>query len=104
MQLKRHKCFRKDELKVKLMDEQYAKRIKYLSCILQNTPLLSEAKDHILTGEHKGFREFHLGSDMLMLYKVHDNVLYLQRIGTHSQLFKQKGFVAFFICHGLIKD
>ena len=88
MQLKRHKYFRKDELKVKLTDEQYAKRIKYLSFILQGKDLPSEAKDHNLMGEYKGFREFHLGGDMLLIYTVVDEVLYLQRLGTHSQLFK----------------
>ena len=88
MELKRHKHFRKDELKVKLTDEQYAKRIKYLSLILQGKDLPSEAKDHNLMGEFKGFREFHLGGDVLLIYTVLDEVLYLQRLGTHSQLFK----------------
>jgi mRNA interferase YafQ len=88
MELKRHKHFRKDELKVKLTDEQYAKRIKYLSLILQGKDLPSEARDHNLMGEYKGFREFHLGGDMLMIYTIVDDTLYLQRIGTHSQLFK----------------
>ena len=88
MELKRHKHFRKDELKVKLTDEQYAKRIKYLSLILQGKDLPSEAKDHNLMGEFKGFREFHLGGDVLLIYTVVDEVLYLQRLGTHSQLFK----------------
>ena len=88
MQLKRHKYFRKDELKTKLTDEQYAKRIKYLSLILQGKDLPSEARDHNLMGEYKGFREFHLGGDVLLIYTVVDDVLYLQRLGTHSQLFK----------------
>ena len=88
MLLKRHKHFRKDELKVKLTDEQYTKRINYLSNILNNEPLPPEAKDHNLIGEYKGFREFHLGGDMLLIYTVVDDVLYLQRMGTHSQLFK----------------
>ena len=88
MTIRRHKYFRKDELKAKLTDEQYAKRINYLSCILNDEPLPTEAKDHSLMGEYKGFREFHLGGDMLIIYAVVDDVLYLQRIGTHSQLFK----------------
>ncbi|MDQ7047727.1 MAG: type II toxin-antitoxin system YafQ family toxin [Sulfurovum sp.] len=88
MQLKRHKHFRKDELKTKLTDEQYAKRINYLSLLLKEEPLAREAKDHDLLGEYKGFREFHLGGDMLIVYTVRENILYLQRIGTHSQLFK----------------
>jgi mRNA interferase YafQ len=88
MELKRHKHFRKDELKVKLTDEQYAKRIKYLSLILQGKDLPSEARDHALMGDYKDFREFHLGGDVLLIYTVVDDVLYLQRLGTHSQLFK----------------
>jgi len=89
MQIKRHKFFRKDELKVKLTDEQYQKRIEYLSLILNDKPLPSEALDHPLAGEYKGFREFHLAGDMLIIYTVKDDSLYLQRIGTHSQLFKK---------------
>jgi len=88
MTLKRHKFFKKDELKVKLTDEQYTKRIKYLSLVLENKILPSEARDHDLLGEYKGFREFHLGGDVLIIYTVRDGTLYLQRMGTHSQLFK----------------
>lgn len=88
MILKRHKNYRKDALKAKLTDEQYAKRLKYLSRILEGMALPSEARDHELIGEYKGFREFHLGGDMLLIYKVVNDVLYLQRMGTHSQLFK----------------
>jgi len=51
MQIKRHKYFRKDELKAKLTDEQY--------------------------------------KNMLIIYTVQDDVLYLQRISTHNQLFKK---------------
>lgn len=88
MTLRRHKFFKKEELKNKLTDEQYAKRLKYLSLILEGKNLPKEARDHELLGEYKGMREFHLGGDMLLIYTVVDNVLYLQRLGTHSQLFK----------------
>jgi mRNA interferase YafQ len=88
MILKRHKYFRKDELKAKLTDEQYTKRIKYLSLILLGKELPSESRDHALLGEYKGMREFHLGGDMLLIYTVIEDILYLQRLGTHSQLFK----------------
>ena len=89
MTIKRHKFFRKDELKVKLTDEQYKKKIEYLSYILDNKSLPNEALDHPLAGEYKGFREFHLSGDILIIYTIKDNILYLQRIGTHSQLFKK---------------
>ena len=88
MTLKRHKFFKKDELKVKLTDIQYTKRLICLTLILEGKPLPAETRDHELLGEYKGMREFHLGGDMLLIYTVLDDVLYLQRLGTHSQLFK----------------
>jgi mRNA interferase YafQ len=88
MKLTRHKNFKKDELKIKLTEGQYQKRIEYLSLILKDEPLPPQALDHALTGEYKNFREFHLGGDMLIIYTVKDDVLYLQRMGTHSQLFR----------------
>jgi mRNA interferase YafQ len=89
MTIKRHKFFRKDELKVKLTDEQYQKRVEYLALLLKDEPLPSEALDHSLTGEYKGFREFHLAGDILIIYTIEDDIIYLQRIGTHTQLFKK---------------
>ncbi len=88
MTLKRHKFFKKDELKAKLTDVQYTKRLIYLTLILEGNPLPAEARDHELLGEYKGMREFHLGGDMLLIYTVVEDILYLQRLGTHSQLFK----------------
>ncbi|WP_309499705.1 type II toxin-antitoxin system YafQ family toxin [Sulfurovum sp.] len=88
MTLKRHKFFKKDELKAKLTDEQYTKRLIYLTLILEGKLLPAEARDHELLGEYKGMREFHLGGDMLLIYTVADGILYLQRLGTHSQLFR----------------
>jgi len=88
MILKRHKNYKKDELKTKLTDEQYSKLIRFLSVILKNEPLPKESLDHPLQGEYKGFREFHLGGDMLIIYAVIEDTLYLLRMGTHSQLFK----------------
>ncbi|HIP62016.1 MAG TPA: type II toxin-antitoxin system YafQ family toxin [Sulfurovum sp.] len=88
MTIKRHKYYRKDALKVQLTDDQYAKRIQYLSLVLAKKTLPPESKDHELRAEYRGFREFHLGGDMLVVYTVVDDVLYLQRMGTHSQLFK----------------
>lgn len=88
MLLRRHKFYKKDEQKAKLTDDQYTKKIKYLTMILRGETLPDEARDHSLSGEYKDFREFHLGGDILIIYTVRDNVLYLQRIGTHSQLFK----------------
>jgi mRNA interferase YafQ len=46
--------------------------------------------DHFLQGEYKGYRECHLRGDLLLVYKIYNNVLILElvNIGSHSQLFK----------------
>ena len=84
--LKRHKQFAKDLKKVKFTDKQFEKLITYISLLLENTPLPPEAKDHSLVGNWKDFREFHLGSDLMVIYKKEKDTLILVRIGTHNQL------------------
>jgi mRNA interferase YafQ len=46
-------------------------------------------KDHPLTGDYAGFRECHITSDWLLIYRIEKDVLvlYLFRTGTHSDLF-----------------
>jgi mRNA interferase YafQ len=86
--LKRHKQFKKDLKKVNLTDKQFEKFIKYISLLLEEKSLPPEAKDHPLVGEWKDFREFHLGGDLLVIYKIEGKSLILVRIGTHNQLFE----------------
>lgn len=46
-------------------------------------------KDHYLTGNYKGRKECHILPDWLLIYEIYDNELYLDRTGTHSDLFKK---------------
>jgi len=88
LNLKRHKQFKKDLRKVTLTDKQFEKFVKYVSMLLKRESLPPEAKDHPLVGNWKDFREFHLGGDLLVIYKIEGNDLILVRIGTHNQLFE----------------
>lgn len=45
-------------------------------------------RDHLLTGDYGGFRECHIQPDWLLIYYVEDNILHLDRTGTHSDLFR----------------
>jgi mRNA interferase YafQ len=47
-----------------------------------------EAKDHNLIGNYAGFREYHVGGDILVIYCIEDDIIRLTRIGTHAQLYK----------------
>ncbi len=79
---------RKDILKAKITDTQYSKFIIYIALLLEDKTLPAESRDHMLKGEWQGYREFHLGGDMLLIYLLNEESLILVRIGTHSQLFK----------------
>jgi mRNA interferase YafQ len=88
MKLFRTNTFKKDYQKTRITDDQYAKYIKYVSILLDGKELPLEARDHNLIGNFSGFREFHIGGDLLVVYCIEDNIIRLTRIGTHSQLFK----------------
>ncbi len=45
-------------------------------------------KDHCLIGNYKGRKECHVAPDWLLIYEIFDNELYLDRTGTHADLFK----------------
>ena len=53
------------------------------------SPLPLENRDHVLTGDYAGHRECHIQSDWLLIYRVTDSALYLDRTGTHSDLFRK---------------
>lgn len=46
--------------------------------------------DHKLSGQYSGMRECHIEPDFLLIYKIMEKeiVLYLVRVGSHSELFK----------------
>ena len=45
-------------------------------------------KDHALHGQWEGFRECHIKPDLLLVYAyVGDDVLRLERLGSHSEIF-----------------
>ncbi len=48
-------------------------------------------KDHNLIGNFKDYRECHIKPDLLLVYKIEDDILVLQcvQIGSHSEIFKK---------------
>jgi mRNA interferase YafQ len=83
-----HKTFTKDLKKAKLNSSNTAKLFMFISLLLNEEELPVQAKDHDLTGDYRDTREFHVGGDLLVVYRRENDTLQLLRIGTHSQLFK----------------
>lgn len=44
-------------------------------------------KDHVLKGNYAGRRECHISPDWLLIYRIDGNEIYLDRTGTHADLF-----------------
>ncbi len=51
-------------------------------------PLPTKNREHFLSGNYRGRKECHIEPDWLLIYEIDGNNLYLERIGTHSDLFK----------------
>ena len=46
-------------------------------------------RDHKLTGNLIGRRDCHIESDWVLIYRVEDDRIIFERMGTHSDLFKK---------------
>ena len=60
-----------------------------INTLAMQQPLPEKNRDHALIGDYIGFRECHISSDWLLVYRVDgdDLILFLSRTGTHSDLF-----------------
>lgn len=60
-----------------------------LEILVQEKPLPPNYKDHSLSGNYANFRECHITSDWLLIYKIEQSILTLSltRTGTHINLF-----------------
>ena len=89
LKIRYHTSFKKDYKRVikrgynaKLMEEIIQKLAK-------GEQLPEKNKDHPLSGNYSGCREYHITPDWLLIYEIDNGelVLYLTRTGTHSDLF-----------------
>ena len=51
-------------------------------------PLMTKYKDHMLIGDYKGRRECHIESNWLLIYRIEGNLITLERLGSHADLFE----------------
>jgi len=64
-----------------------AKLRELLLLLIEGNPLPPSYKNHPLSGDWKHYRDSHIESDWLLIYKIDGDDLYLVRTGTHSDLF-----------------
>jgi len=80
--------FKKQYKKLHFQDKELLKEIIVL--LAENKKLEEKYKDHRLTGNFKDLRECHVKPDLLLIYKINDDILELAlvQVGNHNSLFK----------------
>ena len=68
--------------------KHFSSLIEALSLLIDGKELPKKFLDHELSGRLKSYREFHIGGDLIVMYKIEDDVIYLFRFGTHSEVFE----------------
>lgn len=81
-------AFKKDVKRLKKSGKDMQKLRNLIILLTEEKELPQRYKDHSLVGNWQGYRDAHIESDWLLLYKIIENELHLMRTGSHSQLFK----------------
>jgi mRNA interferase YafQ len=86
--IKHTKSFKKDIKKFRHDKAKLKKLADFLRALADGKKLDSSFKDHQLKGNYIGRRECHIEPDLLLIYRTEKGILYLERFGSHSDLFK----------------
>ena len=62
---------------------------KVIASLMIPEPLKEKNRDHNLSGNYVGYRECHILTDWLLIYRYDGDFLELVRTGTHSDLFNK---------------
>ena len=79
--------FKKDYKKLSNKEKELLKPI--VKTLAEDKKLDDELKDHKLIGNYLGCRECHVQPDLLLIYRIDNDILELAlvRVGSHSKLF-----------------
>ncbi|MFV0416428.1 MAG: type II toxin-antitoxin system YafQ family toxin [Chthoniobacterales bacterium] len=87
MRLSQTNQFKRDIKRVRKRGKNLTKMKIVVDLLLAGEALPSKYRDHQLGGNWNGHRDCHIEPDWLLIYKIFDNELRLERTGTHSDLF-----------------
>ena len=79
--------FKKDYKQIKKQGKDLEQLRIVITKLATGEKLGPKYKDHGLTGSLKGYRDCHVEPDWLLIYKLIGDRLFLERTGSHSDLF-----------------
>ncbi len=80
--------FKKDFKRIKKRGKDLGKLKEVVGVIAGGGVLEERHRDHALSGKWSGSRDCHIEPDWLLIYRVDGEILFLERTGSHSDLFR----------------
>ncbi|MDP4644818.1 MAG: type II toxin-antitoxin system YafQ family toxin [Opitutales bacterium] len=80
--------FKKDIKRLKKRGKDLEKLGNVVRLLAADEPLEEKHRDHALIGRWVGSRDGHVEHDWILIYRNESESLYLERSGSHSDLFK----------------
>ena len=80
--------FKRDYKRIKKQKRDVEKLKIVIDKLAGNRKLEPKYKDHQLIGDRKGHRDCHIESGLILIYRISEKELVLERFGSHSELFK----------------
>lgn len=85
--------FKKDIKRYRNDPKRRAKIVDVIELLVQGKEIPAEMKPHKLIGNYAGHMELHIEGDLLLIWiekkQNGEEVVYLTRLGSHSELFKK---------------
>ena len=81
--------FQKDLKRIQKRGYEISLLTEIIKKLANGETLPEKNRDHSLSGDYSGCRECHITPDWLIIYEIDNGelILYLTRVGTHSDLF-----------------
>jgi mRNA interferase YafQ len=80
--------FKKDFKRLKKRGKDLNKLKEVVSAIAKSEALEERHRDHALSGKWSESRDCHIEPDWILIYRVDGENLFLERTGSHSDLFR----------------
>jgi len=81
--------FKKDIKRLKKRGKNLEKLGDVVRLLAADEPLEEKHRDHALIGRWIGSRDCHIEPDWILIYRNEPEALYMERSGSHSDIFKK---------------
>lgn len=94
---------KKDFKRIKKRGKDLTKMKEVVSAIATGEALQERHRDHALSGNWSGSRDCQIEPDWIRIYRVDGDFLFLERTGSHSDLFRSEDTIQTLGCLGRMK-